>query len=1316
MTHFSSKWLERSRRVLPFALGSMLLSASAWLPVAAQISQIPLLTQKGSVEPNLVFMFDDSASMPSGTVYQYGGTEGTQGRSGPSTDTYAAYSPDINRIYYDPRTRYLPRVNSDGVTYQTAGATNKYITDQSNSPPTTSTSGTYTIKVYFAKPYGVSGTGIDVNGAYTTTSVNLIGAYYTTFYTPLTGEVVSGSTATYPNTNTGTQTTLPRFVNRSDCVASPTSCSWDEEKQNYGNWVAYHYNRLEMVKTGVGLAFRDVLNTIRLGWGRINQIDFISPASGAASLDSGVALFNQSRKDAFYTWLYLRTGSVTSTPNRGALQGVGEYYKRADNWGPWADYPNPLSSTVGTGTVSGSFISYVRPDSTYPTGQKTITVTDNAITDRGKHATCRRSYSMLVTDGYYNDSTGYETSSLKVGEVDNVALASAITGCTATNTNCASAPDLTFSYAAGTKPYAQSGSSNTLADIAQKYWVTDLRTDLLNKVKKIDATGARDANGVPMGNESFWQNMTFYAVGLGVFGTLKENSTTFDALKAGTTSWPTITFSSTGDETTIDDMWHATINSRGRLLSARNSTELSDGVEGMLADINRDTSSQSGVAASTVSLVSSTKKYTPSYTTGSWTGNVTSTELDNSGAEQCINWKAVGSATSTGTPSANPYIPPTCSGTNVTYTGIPAHGSRNIYAWNGSAFGLFNSSNVHVTANVAPSVVGSAKTDLINFLRGDQSNEDTTTVMKSYRLREYLLGDVVNSTPSFIQAALDMKYDKLPSATYGQSAYKAFLKTKMRPCTLSIVTDCDATGLRPEGVLFAGANDGMLHGFRDSTGAEAFAFVPRAVMPNMHLLASRSYNHNYYVDGPTVEADACLTGGTACTTWSNLLLGTLGAGGKEVYALDVTTLTPGTTMGLSASSIKWEITTATANFANLGNILTEVQTGLTMSGHWVAVFGNGYYGADGKAYLYVVDLTTGLLVSGSNPIATNAATSNGLGGVRLVYNDNEYDRRIVGAYAGDLKGNMWKFDLKDTNPAQWKLGINGAALFTATASPTQPITAAPTVVAHPTSGVVVAFGTGKLFDASPDDFGNTNVQSLYGVWDTVPFGSPTTGSTLSGTNTVGSTLVLQTISAAVSGLNVVSSAAGEKSTSTVNYYSVSTNAIDWTSNRGWYINLTNLGQRVIYSLETLIGRYAAVDTISPSNLSIDPCTTAGTAKAWNYVIDMVTGGGTKEAIYDTNGDGVVDASDAIVSGYENSADGRTRYLKNAIVSTSDADWGYGSTGKGGTTGGSIVFVGLSTQQLPQTKINVAGSCIKDCTTPSGITKVVKRTWRQLFLR
>lgn len=1317
MNHTSLNWLDRSGRLLPKALGAVVLTASACLPVAAQISQVPLLTQKGSVEPNLVLSLDTSGSMKAQFMFIYGGVEHGYGRAGPrnvsqseiitpadstppslsdgvgmtvlpvggtscpgtlsltvtcaynepASTRYELLSPDVNSLTYDPRIRYRLRVDSSGTT-DTPGST---AAADAAVPPQTAD-----FHVYFYR----NASNNNVTWPGTGPDPLLTGSYFTS-YTPAPGLLISGATTgrPYPRTvGSGTDGLgpFPRFINRTDCnggAATGGTCSLPEERKNYAIWKKYHSNRLDLVKTGLGLAFDQIGPTMRLGWGTIFDMN-------GGNLHTGVSLFNSSQKVAFYSWLYSRNVTWGGTPNLGAVDTMGKYFSRTDNKGPWATTPDPTST--GSAILSTS--------------------TGDQRTDRKTHLTCRRSYGMLITDGYYDGTTS-------VGNVDSTAQPT-ITGSSSTGAA------LTYTYNGTTRPYP-GGGSNTLADIAMKYWVTDLRPGLTsdntndgidNRVKTVADTVV---GGVisKRGNESFWQNMSLYGVGLGVVGTLaqtegaagtvleniRNNVANINNAGASVTGWPT---AAQFTEESIDDLWHGTINGRGRMLSAKNSDTLADGVEGMLADINKDTSSQSGVAASTVSLVSSTKKYTPSYTTGAWTGNITSTELDNSGAETCINWRVVGSATSTGTPGASPYIPPTCSASNVTYNNILAHGSRNIYAWNGSGYGNFNSANSYVTANV----VGGTNSNLINFLRGDQTNEDTATVTRTYRQREFLLGDIVNSTPSFIQGALDMKYDRLPSGTYGQAQYAAFLTTK---------------AARPEGVLFAGANDGMLHGFRDSNGAEAFAFVPKGVMPNMHLLASRSYNHQYYVDGPTVEVDACLTGGSACTSWSNLLLGTLGAGGKGVYAIDVTTLTPGATMGLGASNIKWEITAADTGFANLGNILTEVQTGLTMSGHWVAVFGNGYYGADGKAYLYVVDLSTGALVAGSSPIAAGSATSNGLGGVRLVYNDNDTDRRIIGAYAGDLKGNMWKFDLKDSNPASWRLGINGAALFTSTASPTQPITAAPTVVKHPNNdgSVVVAFGTGKLFDSAPNDFGNTDVQSLYGVWDTVPFGSATTGSNLSGT----STLVLQTISAAVSGSNVIASAAGVTSTTTVNYYSVSTNPIVWTTKRGWYINLTNLGQRVIYSLETLIGRYAAVDTVSPSNLSTDPCATTGTAKAWNYVIDMVTGGGVTgggvpEAIYDTNGDGVVNASDATVTGYENSADGRTRYLKNAIVSTSNADWGYGSSGSG-SNGGYLVFVGLSTQQLPQTKINVASSCIVNCAT-TGITKVVKRSWRQLFPR
>ena len=130
---------------------------------------------------------------------------------------------------------------------------------------------------------------------------------------------------------------------------------------------------------------------------------------------------------------------------------------------------------------------------------------------------------------------------------------------------------------------------------------------------------------------------------------------------------------------------------------------------------------------------------------------------------------------------------------------------------------------------------------------------------------------------------------------------------------------------------------------------------------------------------------------------------------------------------------------------------------------------------------------------------------------------------------------------------------------------------------------------------------------------------------------------------------------------------------------------------MIYPLETLVGKFAAVDTVSPSNISTNPCLTSGSGKAWNYIIDMVTGGGVTEKIFDNNG-GI--NLTTLVSGYENAADGRTRYIKNEALSSST----------------SVGFTPLSTQQLPS--FGLSCTMTNTCATKP----IVKRTWRQLFMR
>ena len=1182
-----------SRSLVALLLGWAALSAQA------QMAQKPLLTQSGLVEPNVMLIVDDSGSMANTYIYQYGAVDGSgNGLLGPTDTTWGAKSPDVNRMYYDPRKRYKARINANG-TSMTAGTR------------------TTAFEVYFYRD--------PVNGNVNTVwTGNANGAQKTGYFgttstvpafTATVAMVEPGATAglTYPNTvSTTAAISFPKFIGRTDCAGA--SCTLAEERLNYAVWYAYHRNRMDLGKTGLGLAFQPQGATFRLGWSRMN-----ADLDDNSQVASGVGLYNDARKSTFLTWLYGYTSSG-STPGRTALDRVGKYFQRGDANGPWSNSPTTATTAItGSGSVSS-------------------------------HVSCRRSYALFMTDGYYNDS--FTISSFDSTNSSQITGTYTVAGATQTRT---------FQYtgataSADTRLY-RSTDANTMADIAMKYWVTDLRTDLQNRITPVPASS------ISRGNPSFWQNMGTYMIGLGIYGTLPQTATTIARLTSGTTTWPT---PATNNPSAVDDMWHAAINGRGQMVSAKDTDELTEAIEDMFEEINRVTATQSGVAASTISLNTGTRKYTPNYTTGAWTGNVIASNLDpKSSVATGVAWQVVGTAV--------------VGSTTVTFNGIPAHGTRTIVVATSagaatSTYGEFRSTNTFV----AGSVTGGTNANLINYLRGDQSNE--TPAGARYRAREFLLGDIVNSSPAYIgggtttsvingqtvtlslsDVVLDMGYDKLPAAGGGAS-YKSFLATK---------------AARSEGVVFVGANDGMLHGFRNSTGVEVFAFVPRAVLPNMHQLAQRTYAHRYFVDGPNVEADACLGGGSC--TWKNLLVGTAGAGAKSVYALDVTS-----PMAMTTTSVLWEIDTSIPAFSStLGHVLSDVQTGYAKNGQWVAVFGNGYESANGAAVLYVVNLQTGALV---RSIAVDTSGSNGLGGVRLVQDANKV---IVGAYAGDLKGKMWRFDLSDAAPNNWVALTN--PLWTGPT--TQPITQAPALVPHPLGGSVVAFGTGKFYQDT--DVSSTTTQAMYGVWDSVPFGTTTVTSTWALTST--DTLVLQTISAAIAGTKVITASDLTTSTTTISYYQVSRNPVNWGTvaapvKRGWYIQWPNSGQRVIYPPVVLKGRMVAVDSMTPiSDVAADPCLQSNRGKAWNYLIDAVTGQGPSTPTIDTNNNGIIEMTDAMYSGYQNQADGETKFMKNTSTSTGEL----------------TIFNPLSPELNPNYGISCATN--HNCA-------FVNRSWRQLFPR
>lgn len=1077
-----------------------------------------------------------------------------------------------------------------------------------------------------------------------------INGYFNPSYTPDSNSpLATGATVLpYPNQASASTTNYPKFRNRTDCGDSTvTSCTWAQELQNYANWKTYHSTRLELAKTGIGLAFQPLNPSFRLGWGTINTL------ADSSVLDMGVRKYNSTVQSDFLTWLYSRS-APGSTPNRKALDKVGKYYQRTDDGGPWADSPtgNTSTSTVGAENTG--------------------------------HAACRRSYAMLMTDGYYNDS-------FSLTDVDTIA-----------------GPLITqggnFQYSP-VGPYSDTINAtqinNTFADVAMKYWVNDLRPNLNNSVKPVP------------GDEAYWQHLNFYAIGLGINGTLNATDPqVLQNLTGSATStpprslnWPT---PATDNPKAIDDMWHATVNGRGKLLNAKTASELNSSILQMMSEIGGKEGTQAGIAVSTASLTRDTKKYTPTYTPITWNGNVTAFTLDPiTGSQTGIAWQVetlVATDPLTGVKSYSSIIPNAA--------------SRNIYVGNGATTGTRAVEFKYASmGTLTSSMNGTVNADLINFLRGDATNEDTSATTSSstaiYRARSTRLGDIVNATPTFVKDSLDWAYDKLPGGTPGQSTYRAFVNGSGSPLA-------GGKKQRPEGMLFVGANDGMLHGFRDGTydpvtgavvnpgGIETFAYVPNALLPTINQLADKAYVHRYYVDGPNTETDAYFTGGTP--RWANIVLGSTGAGAgapssptasprTAVYAIDVTSLNSGPT-GLNASSVLWEVSSNQANFAELGYVLTDIQAGPTRDGSWVAIFGNGYESKSCQARLYVVNIQTGARIREINTNAGNCSTAkNGLSGVRLVRNASQ---QVIGVYAGDLLGNVWKFNLNNTDSNAWGVDLAGAPLFTAGA--TQPITAPPSFLTlsptkTPAGGYMVVVGTGKFFEVS--DITSSATQAIYGIWDRLAFGA----STIPAGSAVTSKTALQeqTIGPAQVGAN------GNT------YFALSQNPVDYTSatpKRGWYFDLPTTGQRNVYPIDIVLGKYGFADTISPANVSLDPCTNQAGGTGYLYIFNSLTGAGPSTAVLDTNGDGNFTNADLVVSGIQGSADGRNI----TIISGGPASGSSMSPGMGGTIDGNGAVGGdvTATSLGANSNLNTGFKCEVNCDKPP--SKIVTREWRQLFLR
>lgn len=570
------------------------------------------------------------------------------------------------------------------------------------------------------------------------------------------------------------------------------------------------------------------------------------------------------------------------------------------------------------------------------------------------------------------------------------------------------------------------------------------------------------------------------------------------------------------------------------------------------------TGASASVAANSSALKVGTKIYQSKFDASDWTGDLLSINVNTSGELGSPIWSAA--------TQLNAQLPN--NRTILTYK--PSTNKGIAFRWPAdeanpldTELDISQTTALHLNATDVVDNQGAARLD---YLRGSAVNEGFLGL--EFRERALTkLGDIVNSAPIYVGP---------PSAnSTTDDTYIAFKSAK--------------AGRKP--IVYVGANDGMLHGFEAATGNEVLGYVPAAVYSNLSKLTGKNYSHRYFVDSSPSVADVFWG-----TSWKTMLVSSMGHGARGVFGLNITNPN-GFKETRAANIVRFEypkLSTNATQAAEVGFISGQIPIAKLNNGEWGAVFGNGYNSiGSGKASLFLLKIQNGNAFKRISTGVGNATTPNGLANPVLVDVDGNHTADI--AYAGDLRGNLWKFDLSSTNQGDWSRAYK---LFAAG----EPITQTPQVSKHPNGGYMVYFGTGKYNEAS--DLSTTNTNTFYGIWDNF-------NSTVSTAD-----LVQQSVTSTIA-----------ESGNT--YRLVSQNPVDYnnsTPKKGWYLQLPTAGERSV-SNALLRGNKIIFTTLVPTS---DACSAGGTS--WLMELDYLSGGMLSFQAIDTNGDSLIDITDTIVGG------------------------------------------------------------------------------------
>lgn len=751
------------------------------------------------------------------------------------------------------------------------------------------------------------------------------------------------------------------------------------------------------------------------------------------------------------------------------------------------------------------------------------------------------------------------------------------------------------------------------------------------------------------------QHMTTFTLGLGARGRMVFSSTYltdssgdyFDVYNGNTKGSTNCTWADTltvsggpcnwpvpGSDKieNIDDLWHAAINGHGNYFSATDPNTLRNALASSLnVIINTPQPGTAASAATTNPKITSTNNFQFSsyFKSVEWSGELIRQKMSLTDGSvpaydhmhpnaAAYDWSAQTLLDAKTYSTRNIYTKGTISGT----TGLinfdwATLGSATLDSVNLQSY--FKTPNISTSPPAFPTQLtglsqfcsvgtdclsttargnftiatgGAAGEALVNFLRGDRSNEEgiVTDPAKFYRHRASVLGDIVSAQPIYVGP---------PSKGYDEALNPGYANFK-------------TTQSSRAANIYAAANDGMLHAFDAATGEEKWAYIPSFVLPRIYTLADKKYadKHQYFVEGTPKSGDVYIGG-----AWKTILVGGLNGGGTGYYALDITNAT--------APTLLWEFTDANMGYSFGSPEITKLDDGT-----WVVLLTSGYDNCpsstlncakngvgDGQGHLYVINAATGALVTSSTDIATgagDATTPSGLAKIIAHSPTGSVNNVTTRVYGGDLLGNLWRFTIGSGGYSKQRL-----ATFKDSLGNVQPITARPQVTTH-NGKPIVYVGTGRYLGTS--DVGNMQQQSFYAIkdmLDATDHGNPRADTT----NFLRKTAVDGTCP---TGTPIDICDTGTKIRTVTENVGVASDSI--TNKRGWIVDFPASSGEIAFTDPKLVLGTLNFSTSVPTATTSEVCgsSTSQDPVAMAYMLNYLTGGavGTTSIIGTTLGVGV----------------------------------------------------------------------------------------------